>query len=312
MYKLTCFDIKTILKRMELKHLRAFAALAEELHFGRAALRLGIAQPQLSLQIQSLEASLGVVLFERSRRHVALTDAGSLFLPEANGTLAQAERARQTALRAARGELGRLEIGFTGSSPFNRAMPQIIVRFRKRWPDLTMSLREMSTSDQLDSLLGATLDIAFVRPGEPNEMEGIALQTVLQEPLFAVLPADHPLAGEATLSVAALTGQPFIMHPRQIGTGLYDKVMTLCANAGFHPNVVLEAHQMSTIVGLASAGLGVSIVPEAMRRIHVDGARFVSLIEPEASMVLAVAHRTGDKRPAVRHFLDVVTAYRPD
>jgi DNA-binding transcriptional LysR family regulator len=297
---------------MELKHLRAFTTLAEDLHFGRAALRLGIAQPQLSLQIQSLEAILGVALFERSRRHVALTDVGRLFLPEARATLAQAERARKTALQAARGELGQLAVGFTGSSPFNRAMPQIISRFRKRWPNLAMSLREMSTSEQLESLVAGTLDIAFVRPGEPGAMENITLHTLLHEPLFALLPADHPLADRDKLSVAALAGQPFIMHPRLIGTGLYDKVMALCANAGFRPTVVLEAHQMSTIVGLASAGLGVSIVPEAMRRINVAGARFVSLIEPDASMVLAVAHRTGDQRPSIRHFLDVVAAYQPD
>jgi DNA-binding transcriptional LysR family regulator len=296
---------------MELKHLRAFVALAEDLHFGHAALRLGIAQPQLSLQIQSLEATLGIALFERSRRHVALTDAGRLFLPEARATLAQVERARQTAFRAARGELGRLDIGFTGSAPFNTAMPQIISRFRKRWPDLKMTLREMSTSDQLDSLVAGTLDIGFVRPGEPGEADGVTLQTVLEEPLFAVLPADHPLADRASLSIAALAGQPFILHPRQIGTGLYDKVMALCAGAGFRPLVALEAHQMSTIVGLAAAGLGVSVVPEAMRRIHVDGARFVPLTEADATMVLAVAHRMGDSRAAIRHFLDAVTAYRP-
>jgi DNA-binding transcriptional LysR family regulator len=119
------------------------------------------------------------------------------------------------------------------------------------------------------------------------------------------------LAGKAALSVGELAGQPFILHPRQIGTGLYDKVMSLCAGAGFHPHVALEAHQMSTIVGLAAAGLGVSVVPEAMRRIHVDGARFVPLVEADATMVLAVAHKDGDSRPAVRHFLDTVTAYRP-
>jgi DNA-binding transcriptional LysR family regulator len=297
---------------MELKHFRAFVTLAEELHFGRAALRLGIAQPQLTLQIQSLEASLGVSLFDRSRRHVALTDTGHLFLPEARATVAQAERARQTALRAARGELGKLDIGFTGSSPFNTAMPQIISRFRKRWPDLEMSLREMSTSDQLESLVAGTLDIAFVRPGDPGESKGVTLQTVLKEPLFAVLPADHPLAGESALSIADLAGQDFILHPRQIGTGLYDKVMSLCASAGFCPKLALEAHQMSTIVGLAAAGLGVSVVPEAMRRINVDGARFVPLVEADATMVLAVAHRTDDSRPAIRHFLDVVSAYRPN
>ncbi len=297
---------------MEFKHLRAFTVLAEELHFGHAALRLGIAQPQLSLQIQSLEASLGVALFARSRRHVALTDAGRLFQPEARATLAQAERARQTALRAARGELGRLDIGFTGSAPFNTTMPQIISRFRKRWPDLKMTLREMSTSDQLDSLVAGILDIGFVRPGEPGEAAGVSLQTVLEEPLFAVLPADHRLADCASLSVAALAGQAFILNPRHVGTGLYDKVMSLCAAAGFRPQVALEAHQVSTIVGLVAIGLGVSVVPEAMRRIHVDGARFVPLREADATMTLAVAHRNGDSRPAVRHFLDAATAHRPN
>lgn len=296
---------------MELKQLKAFTVLAEDLHFGRAALRLGIAQPQLSLQIQSLEAILGVGLFERSRRHVALTDAGRLFLPEARATLAQAERARQTAWRAARGELGRLDIGFTGSAPFSSAMPQIISRFRKRWPDLEMTLREMSTSDQLRSLVAGTLDIGFVRPGEPREAKDVVLQMVLQEPLFAVLPADHPLATSASVPVAALAGLPFIMHPRHIGTGLYDKVMSLCAVAGFRPRVALEAHQMSTIVGLVATGLGVSIVPEAMRRIHVDGARFVPLVEKDATMVLSVAHRTGDSRPLIRHFLETAADFRP-
>jgi DNA-binding transcriptional LysR family regulator len=251
-------------------------------------------------------------LFERSRRHVALTEAGRLFHPEALATLTQAERARQTALRAARGELGRLDIGFTGSAPFNAAMPQIISRFRKRWPQLKMTLREMSTSDQLDCLVAGTLDIGFVRPGEPGEAVGVTLQTILREPLFAVLPADHPLAIRKSLSIAALAGQPFILHPRQIGTGLYDKVMNLCAAAGFRPEVALEAHQMSTIVGLVATGLGVSVVPEAMRRIHVDGARFVPLDEADATMVLAVAHRHGDGRASIRHFLDAATAYQPN
>ncbi|MDR3437124.1 LysR family transcriptional regulator [Telmatospirillum sp.] len=295
---------------MELKHLRAFVALAEDLHFGRAAQRLGIAQPQLSVAIQGLEAILGIRLFERSRRHVALTDAGRLFLPEARATLVQAERARRTALRAARGEIGRIDIGFTGSAPFNTAMPQIISRFRHRWPDVKMSLREMSTNVQFQALHGGTLDIGFVRPGEPAETEGISLRTVLVEPLFAVIPADHRLAEQTSLSVASLAEESFILHPRHIGTGLYDKVMSLCAMAGFPPRVDLEAHQMSTIVGLAAAGLGVSIVPEAMRRVHVDGARFIPLIEAEATMVLAVACRDGDKRPAILHFLDAVASYQ--
>ncbi len=294
---------------MELKHLRAFVTLAEDLHFGRAAERLGIAQPPLSLQIQALEATFGIRLFERSRRHVALTEAGRLLLPEARATLAQAERARQTVQRAARGELGRLEIGFTGSAPFNSAMPAIISRFRRRWPELRLSLCEMSTTDQLRALAESGLDIGFVRPGQPSEAQGIDMRTVLDEPLFVVLPADHRLAGGQTVDLAQLAEEPFILHPRHIGTGLHDKVISLCTAAGFLPRVVLEAHQMSTIVGLAAAGVGVSIVPEAMRRVQVEGARFLRIADADATMVLAVACRGDDHRPSVRHFLAEVEAY---
>ena len=308
MYLLIVFDIEKV-SAMELRHLRAFTTLAEELHFGRAAERLGIAQPPLSIQIQSLEATLGVKLFDRSRRHVALTEAGSLFLPEALATLAQAEKARRTAQRAGRGETGRLEIGFTGSAPFNAAMPGIITRFRRAWPDLHMVLREMSTTNQLKQLVEGELDIGFIRPGHPSETEGVAVQVVLDEPLLAALPADHPLAGRQVLAMAELADEAFILHPRAIGTGLYDKVIALCAAAGFKPRVVLEAHQMSTMIALTATGLGIAIVPEAMRRLQVEGCRFVLIGDAGASMVLCVARRQGDERPAVKRFLDTALDY---
>lgn len=294
---------------MELRHLRAFVTLAEELHFGRAAERLGIAQPPLSIQIQSLEATLGVKLFNRSRRHVALSEAGALFLPEAQATLDQAEKARRVAQKAARGEMGRLEIGFTGSAPFNAAMPGIISRFRRTWPDVHMVLRELSTTDQLKAMAESQLDIGFIRPGHPSEAVGVEARVVLVEPLLAALPADHPLAARPGIALAELADEPFILHPRAIGTGLYDKVISLCAAAGFHPRVVLEAHQMSTMIALTATGLGVAVVPEAMRRLQVEGCHFVPLRDEGASMVLTVAHRLGDDRPAVRRFLDTATSY---
>lgn len=294
---------------MELRHLRAFATLAEELHFGRAAERLGIAQPPLSIQIQSLEATLGVKLFDRSRRHVALTEAGRLFLPEALATLAQAEKARRTAQRAARGETGRIDIGFTGSAPFNAAMPGIISRFRRAWPDVHMVLREISTTEQLRLLAEGSLDIGFIRPGHPTETVGVATHLVLDEPLLAALPAEHPLAGRQALTMAELAGEPFILHPRAIGTGLYDKVIGLCATAGFHPRVVLEAHQMSTMIALTATGIGIAVVPEAMRRLQVEGCRFVPISDAGASMVLAVAHRLDDERPLVRRFIGAAVDY---
>lgn len=294
---------------MELRHLRAFTVLADELHFGRAAERLGIAQPPLSIQIQSLEASLGVRLFDRSRRRVALTEAGRLFLPEALATLAQAERARGIAQRAARGETGRIEVGFAGSAPFNAIMPGIINRFRRAWPDVHMVLREIPTNEQLRQLADGSLDVGFIRPGRPEEVAGVASHVVLDEPLLVVLPADHRLAGRQVLSVAELADEPFILQPRAIGTGLYDKVVSLCAATGFRPNVVLEAHQMSTMVVLAATGLGIAIVPEAMRRLQVEGCRFVLIADVGASMVLAVVHRLGDERTIVRRFVDAAIDY---
>lgn len=292
---------------MELKLVRAFVVLAESLHFGRGAERLGIAQPQLSLQIQALEASLGVKLFERSRRHVALTEAGQAFLPDAAALLAQAERARAAAQRAARGETGRLEIAFTASAPFSETMPGLIGRFRARWPDLLMSLREMTTNDQLRALSENVIDIGFVRPGRPSETPGITLLTLLDEPLLAALPADHELAGRDRLAIAELARQPFIFNPRHIGTGHYDKVMSLCLLAGFTPRVIVEAHQMSTVVSLAAAGVGVAIVPAAMRRFHVEGVRFLALTDAGATLPLALAHRSDERRPAVLHFLEAAT-----
>lgn len=294
---------------MELKHLTAFTTLAEELHFSRAAEKLGIAQPHLSIQIQSLEATLGVKLFDRSRRRVALTEAGELFLPEAQATLAQAERARRTAQRAARGETGRIEIGFTGSAPFNTTMPGIINRFRRAWPDVHMLLRETPTTEQLRQLADGRLDVGFIRPGHPDEALGVAAYTVLDEPLVLAMPADHPLAGRQVLSMAELAEESFILHPRAIGTGLYDKVMDLCAAAGYRPRVVLEAHQMSTMVALSATGLGIAVVPDAMRRLQVEGCRFVCIADAGASMVLAVAHRLGDERTIVKRFIDAAIDY---
>ena len=293
---------------MEIRHLYAFTALAEDLHFGHAAERLGIAQPALSIQIQALEASLGVKLFDRSRRHVRLTESGRQFLPEASAVLAQSERARRVAIRAARGELGRLEIGFTGSTPFSRIMPRTVSRFRQDRPHIRMSLREMPTAQQMAALSEGSLDIGFVRPNYPAEHKGLILHPVLTEPLLVVLAADHPLAHRGRLSVTDLAGQSFILNPRQAGPGLHDKVADLCRQAGFDPAVVLEAHQMSTIVGLAAAGIGVSIVPEGMRHIAIDGVRFLPLSETEAVMPLMIAHRDGDDRPAVARFVALANA----
>lgn len=291
---------------MELRHLRYFVAVAEDLHFGRAAARLHLSQPSLSQQIQALEERIGAALFVRNRRKVELTAAGRLLLPEARATLAQAEKAVVVARRAGRGEVGRLEIGFTGSAPFNPLLPQTVRRFRERWPDVHLSLNEMSTTAQFEALAAGRLDVGFLRPGQPMEMVGIAQRLLLREPLLAVMTADHPLAAGAAVRVADLAEQPFILHPRAIGTGLFDKVMTLCAAAGFAPRIAVEAHQMSTVVTLAAVGMGVSIVPEALRRLNTDGVAFRPIDDDGAFMDLIAARRADDETAVVRNFFAVL------
>jgi len=291
---------------LELRHFRYFVAVAEELHFGRAARRLHISQPPLSQQIQAMEAMLSVSLFHRSRRKVELTEAGTLLLEEARKALAQAAQVERVARRAARGEVGSLQIGFTGSSPFNAVMPNLIARFRRAWPDVQLSLREMSTADQMAALAEDQIDLGFARPGTEVQVPEVELRLVQREPLLAVFNGDHPLAARSWVAMADLAGQPFILHPRHIGTGLYDRVMGLAAAAGFTPRVVIEAHQMSTIVSLAAIGLGVSVVPEAMRRVSIEGLALRPLIDPMAYIDLFVAHRRGQASLAAANFLSLV------
>ena len=291
---------------LELRHFRYFVAVAEELHFGRAAQRLHMAQPPLSQQIQAMEATLGVRLFERTRRKVELSEAGRLLLDEARATLAQAARAEDVVRRAARGELGRLEIGFTGSSPFTTAMPTLVGRFRRAWPEVRLSLREMPTSDQVLALIEGSIDIGFARPAEEIAIPGVRLRLIQRETLLVVCNEYHALAGSGRVGMAALAGESFILHPRRIGTGLYDRVMALARAAGFVPRVEIEAHQMSTMVSLAAIGLGIAIVPEAMRRVGVDGVAFLDLDDPLAHVDLFVAHRDGPPTRPVANFLELV------
>jgi DNA-binding transcriptional LysR family regulator len=291
---------------LELRHYRYFVAVAEERHFGRAAERLHISQPPLSQQIMAMEEMLRVRLFERSRRKVELTEAGRLLLDEARRVLAQADHAEWTVRRAATGELGSLAIGFTGSSPFNQLMPKLVKGFRDRWPEVELSLREMSTTEQLAALQERRVDIGFARPAEEVAVPGVTLRLAQRELLLVALNAGHPLAAFDQLAMAQLAGQPFVMHPRQIGAGLYDRVQSLARAAGFQPEVVVEAHQISTLVGLAAAGLGICVVPEAMRGASIPNVTFRPLTDPMAFIDLFIAHSDGPLRPAVTNFLSLV------
>ena len=287
---------------MELRHLRYFVAVAEELHFGRAAARLHLAQPPLSRQIRQLEDELGVTLFERNKRRVRLTDAGAAFLDEARTVLAHVEQGVQAARRAARGEVGKLTVGFVGAASYS-VLPGIVQAFRARYPDVELTLLELTTAEQLAALRAGTIRAGLVRP--PVADPALAADTVLREPLVVALPATHPLAARRRLAVVALASEPWVLFPRRLAADLHDQITALCKRAGFRPRVAQEAMQMQTVVRLVGAGVGVSLVPRSVRVLHSAGVAYRPLRNGAATVEMAVAWRRDDESALLRQFLGV-------
>ncbi|WP_342649971.1 LysR family transcriptional regulator [Pseudomonas sp. REB1044] len=278
---------------MELRHLRYFIAVAEELHFGRAAQQLGISQPPLSQQIQALEQALGARLFERTNRRVALSEAGRLFLDEARQVLAQVDKAADVARRAQLGELGEMKIGFTSSAPFTSRIPQAIHAFRQRFPAVHLHLTEMSSREVVDAVFDESIEVGLMRPLPVPE--GLAVTELFREPLVAVLNASHPLAacGDGGVQMADLAQEPFVFFPRSYGSGLYAQLMELARQAGFSPHFAQEAGEALTIIGLVSAGLGVSVLPASFQRIRIDGVVYRTLLDPQATSAVWLVRRVG-------------------
>jgi DNA-binding transcriptional LysR family regulator len=291
---------------MELRHLRYFVTVAEELHFGRAAQRLHLSQPPLSMQIKALEQELGARLLERTQRRVALTPAGEVFLKEAREILSRVEQATANAQRAARGEVGELTIGFVTIADYN-LLPQTLSTFRACHPGIRLILREATSDVQLQQLIDQRMDVGFIVP--PVTDERLAVLPLLREPLVAALPAQHRLARRrGPLELARLRDLPFILFPRHMAQGLYDGIVSFCRQAGFSPRVEQEAVQMQTIVSLVSSGLGVALIPASLRHLARTGVVYRTLRETGPSTEIALAWRVGDERAALQRFLDVVRA----
>lgn len=285
---------------MELRHLRYFIAVAEELNFTRAADRLHMAQPPLSQQIQQLEAQLGFQLFRRTKRTVTLTEAGQVFFEEAQKILLQVDRAIQLAQQTSRGELGQLTIGFVSSAAHN-VVPAILQQFRTLNPAVKLELREMTTNEQLQRLREGQIDIGFIRP--PVE-DGVNSEIVFREPLIVALPQTHHLADRAHVELRELSTEPFIMFPRSLAPGLYDPIVSLCQQAGFSPIAAQEAIQMQTIVSLVAAEMGVAIVPASMQNFQRSGVIYKALSESTCIVAIALIWRS-DPTAAVQRFLAV-------
>lgn len=285
---------------MKLHFLRYFAVLAEELHFGRAANRLAITQPPLSLAIKALEEELGVQLLLRSSKHVELTPAGSAFLDEARQILDRVTRASSIALAVASGSRGRLDIGMAGSLVY-RGVPAIVQRFNADTHGIELILREMSTTEQLQDLLHGQLDAAFLNAFVvPPQLRSLPL---VEDEFVLCLPATHPRAGAKAVDLGELSEERFVMFSRDVSPANYDNVIAIFSRAGVHPKTVHAARQWLTIVAMVAEGLGVSLVPRSLARSHVDNVRFVPFTGAPAVAPALLVWNPARMSPALERFI---------
>lgn len=284
---------------MELRHLRYFIAVAEELHFGHAAERLHIAQPPLSQQIKGLEEELGVQLFNRTKRKVELTPAGSMFLPEARLTLQQAERAKRMAIDAQQGVRGLLRVGFVTSASYS-ILPVLVRRFRRENPLIDLELMEMTPCQQLDAMEKGAIDAGLLRP--PVGHECLELKTLIEEPLVAALPSDHRMAEQKAVNLKMLSDDAFVLFPRHHGPGIHDVIMKACHESGFVPEVSYSPNEMQTILAYVAGGLGISLVPQSLSGFHAGSIVYRPLRGLKATVELALIRRREDSSEILSAF----------
>ncbi len=284
---------------IELRHLRYFVAVAEELHFGRAALRLHLAQPPLSQQIRKLEEMLGHALFTRTSRAVKLTSAGEVFLERARSTLRKVHDDIEVARSVGRGEVGLLNVGFIGSGMLT-FLPAMFGQYRRQYPKVNLQLREFHTSGVIRALLEGTLDVGVLRDGGPAE--GLEVAPVFSEPFVAAVPKRHRLARRKTISAAELRDEPFVLFSRSASDRAYEKTLSLCEEHGFRPQIVQEGPQWLTLLRLVGAGLGVTIAPLCVERIATPDVVCRRIRGTRTRSEIELAFRTGDDREIVKTF----------
>ena len=292
---------------MELRHIRYFVALAEELHFGRAAARLGISQPPLSQQIKILEETLSARLFNRTNRRVELTQAGLLFLAEARAILERADRALSVAMRAERGELGELRIAMFPSAPLLARIGDAILTFRRTHPDVQLILNEVESHQQTQGLQEGREQIAIIRSNvAPVLPPTLQVTELFREPFFVIMRIDHPLAKRRRIPIGALAQEPFVFYGDRMGKTLPHQVLLMCRSAGFEPRIGQLANGNATITGLVAAGLGIAVVPEAMCQLQHKAV--VSRPLDGASMMTStwLLRRAQDDSPLVNAFCRLV------
>lgn len=290
---------------IELTHLRYFIAVAEEQHFVRAAERIRIAQPALTRQIKQLEANLNCQLFDRTTRSTRLNAAGEQFLLQARAIVAQADESIEAIRTLGRGEQGRLTVA-TAPSLMLGFLPQVIRIFRRRYPRVNFHLKETASSEIVKALRTGAADLGLLR-GDDRDPD---VRTLLQwqEPMVAILPKDHPLGRSSRIALSALKGEPFVFFPREIGPSLHAEVLRQCRKSGFKPDIAQEARQWSSIVGLVSAGMGVSVGPASIAEMLPKSARYPALIGFQTTARLAAGIASANS-PVLTNFMQLVRQY---
>lgn len=300
-FSIVGIDNFTVMTEIELSQLRAFLVLGEELHFGNAAKQLRVAQPGLSQQIRRLEERLGFQLFNRTSRRVTLTAAGVAFLATARAVLADLENAIEKARDISSGRVGAVRVGYVALAMLT-VLPAIVRDFRARHRDVRLTLHEMSSAPQIESLMRGALDIA-IQTGMPEE-KSISCFTLRRDHLAAIIPRTHARAASASIAVRALENESFLIFPRAQAPDLYDQLIAVCRKSGFTPTIAQEAQSWHMIAELVSSGIGVAIGPQSIERYRVPGVRCVRL-KPAGTVSTTVCCDRNLSNPAAQQFLEI-------
>jgi DNA-binding transcriptional LysR family regulator len=296
---------------IEFRQLRYFVAVAEEMHFGRAAARLHMTQPPLSQTIQALEAALGTPLFYRTKRSVSLTPAGAALLPEARRLLLQTEILPDLARRAASGESGRLSLAFVSTADYS-VLPPFLREFREHYPQVQIDLREATSDVQLEELAQGRIDAGLVIPPLPDKAKApLDYVPVLSEPLILAAPTGtKALRGKGAIALGSVSDMPLIIFPRRIAPAFHDAILACFHDAGLTPRIGQEAIQMQTIVGLVSAGMGIALVPQSVSNLKRPGVEYKALAGKSPLVETGLAWRRDNASPVLRAFLELLRKKR--
>lgn len=294
---------------IELRHMRYFLAVADELNFGRAAEKLGIAQPNLSQQIKALEEIVGASLFDRTQRSVHLTAAGEYFMTEAREALAHAQTALTVAQRAGRGEIGQIAVGYVGSATYTGALVSIMGAFRDDFPNVEIGLSELEMTAQLKQIAAGTLDVGFIRP--PVDLPlGVGSSLILQEQVDLAISDRHPLADRDEIALVDLRDETFITPRHAINVSFHKHTTDACAAAGFSPRLGRHGADFVTIISMVAIGLGVALVPQSCKCLDLPGVRYKRLANTRVLADLSLAYRRSEASPVARAFVQYCVRYR--